>query len=746
MEDRTLLSSFLVTNTGDSGPGSLRQAILDSNAQLDASTITFDPTAFATPQTITLTSGQLDLSNTHGTETITGPAAGVTVSGNHASRVFQVDEGVTASISGLTITGGHANNGGGLYNNGGTITLTECSVNGNSAVYNGGGLENSGTITLTNCTVSGNNSFHGAGLYNLSGIATLNSCTISNNYAAIITGFGNGCGGGLEAFAGTFALTDCTISGNSAGDFGGGLYATYSSGGTLTNCTISDNSAGLYGGGICIYSTATLENTIVAGNMAGTAGPDAYDYITSLGNNLIGQTDGSSGWVASDLTGTIATPLDPTLGPVGNYGGPTETMGLLPGSPAIDAGNNALIPSGVTTDQRGYPRIYHATVDIGAFELLPPPVSIAVSPSNPTLDEGVPAQFTAMGTFLDGETLDITSFVTWASSTPSVATISAIGVATAQALGTSAITASWQGVTSPDDLVTVTPLVSIAVSPGNPEVAKGVAGQFTATGTFADGSTLDITSFVTWASATPTVATISGTGLATALAQGRAVITASVAGVTSPADTLTVIAPSLVVNTTADDFGFSNGTTSLREAIAGANANPGQTITFDPTVFASAQTITLSLGQLELSDTSGTETITGPAAGVTVSGGGNSRVFQVDSGVTASISGLTITGGSANNGGGLANYGGYLHADGLHHRRQLRQRQRRRPVHRRWECQVDQLHRQRQLRQRQRRRPVRFWRGRGDPRQHHRGGELGGQGPRRFGRYHFPGPQPDRRD
>ena len=106
MEERTLLSSFVVSNTGDSGPGSLRQAILDANAQRGAETITFDPTVFATPQTITLTGSQLELSNTTGTETITGPAAGVTVSGGGTSRVFQVDAGVTASISGLTITGG----------------------------------------------------------------------------------------------------------------------------------------------------------------------------------------------------------------------------------------------------------------------------------------------------------------------------------------------------------------------------------------------------------------------------------------------------------------------------------------------------------------------------------------------------------------------------------------------------------------------------------------------------------------
>ena len=79
-------------------------------------------------------------------------------------------------------------------------------------------------------------------------------------------------------------------------------------------------------------------------------------------------TNGSSGWVGSDLTGTSAHPLNPLLAPLGNYGGPTQTMALLPGSPAIDAGSNALIPAGVTTDQRGLTRIVNGIVDIGAFE------------------------------------------------------------------------------------------------------------------------------------------------------------------------------------------------------------------------------------------------------------------------------------------------------------------------------------------------------------------------------------------
>ena len=101
------------------------------------------------------------------------------------------------------------------------------------------------------------------------------------------------------------------------------------------------------------------------------------------------------------------------------------------------------------------------------------------------------------------------------------------------------------------------------------------------------------------------------------------------------------------MNTTSDSIAPGAGLLSLREAIAFANTDPVGKLDASPstpTVFATPQTITLTGSQLELSNTSGTETITGPAAGVTVNGGGLSRVFQVDRGVTASISGLTITG------------------------------------------------------------------------------------------------------
>ena len=118
LEGRQLLSTFTVTSTLDDGSdGTLRWAVAQANSGGD-NTIAFDAGVFGTPQTITLAGTQLELGDTTGTETIAGPAAGVTVSGGGLSRVFQVDGGVTASISGLTITGG------GVYSNGGGSPTT----------------------------------------------------------------------------------------------------------------------------------------------------------------------------------------------------------------------------------------------------------------------------------------------------------------------------------------------------------------------------------------------------------------------------------------------------------------------------------------------------------------------------------------------------------------------------------------------------------------------------------------------
>jgi hypothetical protein len=138
---------------------------------------------------------------------------------------------------------------------------------------------------------------------------------------------------------------------------------------TLSNCTLAGNSAAITGGGIYNFGRLTVANTILAGNTA-PADPDVNGSVASLGHNLIGNPSGGGGFAASlgDLLG-----INPLLAPLDYYGGPTQTLPLLPGSPAIDAGSNALAvdASGnpLTTDQRGFARVSNGTVDIGAFEV-----------------------------------------------------------------------------------------------------------------------------------------------------------------------------------------------------------------------------------------------------------------------------------------------------------------------------------------------------------------------------------------
>ncbi len=238
LEDRWLPSTFVVNNSTDSpvaGETDLRQAIASANATTGDNTITFDPTVFAMPQTITLAGDQLEASNTSGTETIAGPTADVTVNAGGLSRVFQVDANVTASISGLTITGGDAGsaNGGGV-NNYGSLTLANCTVSGNTVSGNsslgGGGLYNKSSLEMTQCTVSGNTApgtgTNGGGVFNYGGFystqfATLvmDNCTVSGNSAA--------SGGGVYNFGYRNAMatfTDCIVSGNTVSNaFGGGV-------------------------------------------------------------------------------------------------------------------------------------------------------------------------------------------------------------------------------------------------------------------------------------------------------------------------------------------------------------------------------------------------------------------------------------------------------------------------------------------------------------------------------------------
>ena len=152
-------------------------------------------------------------------------------------------------------------------------------------------------------------------------------------------------GGGILNEDGLVTVTNSTISGNNAAGKGGGIANGMTTALTIVNSTIRGNIAGITGGGISHEGvSATLTNTIVAGNSA----TDCDGAVVSFGNNLDG--DGTCNLVVpSDLPGT-----NPLLGPLANNGGPTQTHALVPGSPAIDAGDDGDAPA---TDQRGSPRL-----------------------------------------------------------------------------------------------------------------------------------------------------------------------------------------------------------------------------------------------------------------------------------------------------------------------------------------------------------------------------------------------------
>jgi hypothetical protein len=168
-------------------------------------------------------------------------------------------------------------------------------------------------------------------------------------------------------------------------------------------------------------------------------------------------------------------------------------------------------------------------------------VSITVDPADQNMAIGGTQQFTATGTYSDDSTDDITADVEWSSSDEGVATIDENGLATVIAEGTTTITATLDGESGTATL-TVQTLDSIAVTPANTEIEAEATQQFTATGTFSDSSTSDITASVTWSSSDETIATIGSTGLATAVASGTTTITATlgdISGETTLAVTVT---------------------------------------------------------------------------------------------------------------------------------------------------------------------------------------------------------------
>jgi hypothetical protein len=404
----------LSKNLAITGPGASNLSISGNN-----SSRVFNVTATDSISGLTFTSAP-------GAITSTGPGLTVTscaFTANNSVPEFGAGGAIEnygpAQFTGCTMSGNAASVGGAIFNGrGGAMTLTDCSFSSNTSDAGGAIFSSEGTLSVTRCQFTGNvvpgDGIAGA-LYN-DNIVDITDSTFSGNTC------GDGGEGGAiftDAYPPNFHFTirNSTISGNSIGattrnsdaqggaiwndgvlnivnstiannisggsSQGAGIYNTDARGHVnLDDSTVSGNTAGASssGGGIFNddghHSVINPANTIIARNTAPTS-PDILGTLTSRGYNLIGDTTGNMGEVASDLIN-----IDPQLGPLQNNGGSTLTMALSGSSPAIDAGDPAFDPNTFTppmlTDQRGSPRVGNGRVDIGAYE--------ATAAHHPTID------------------------------------------------------------------------------------------------------------------------------------------------------------------------------------------------------------------------------------------------------------------------------------------------------------------------------------------------------------------------
>ena len=316
------------------------------------------------------------------------------------------------TVTSSTISGNTARQGGGIHISGevgASVTVADSTISGNRASFGGGGIRADGEVTVTNSAISGNTGRRGGGIHAQSGDMTIANSTISGNTAS-------SCGGGIFDIgsARDVTVTDSVISGNTAAINGGGICSIQgrSIGGIIelaririANSTISGNTAGRDGGGIySYYEHVTVTNSTISGNSASLRGGGIHAYgrdgnyeevvsgdVTVTGSILSGNTltDGRFqetrdvdfasldanhsllGLAAFDRVTSGADNIaddNPQLAPLADNGGPTFTHALLPGSPAIDAGDPGFVSAGF--DQRGAPfaRVVNGRIDIGAYE------------------------------------------------------------------------------------------------------------------------------------------------------------------------------------------------------------------------------------------------------------------------------------------------------------------------------------------------------------------------------------------
>ena len=270
-------------------------------------------------------------------------------------------------------------------------------------------------------------------------------------------------------------------------------------------------------------TTATLQSIAISPPTAALASKGTQQY-TAIGTFSDGTTQDISAGVTWSSSNTTAATISAQGGlAVGQASGTTQVTATLGGvtSPTV-----ALTVNSATLQ------------------------SITITPPTGPIGKGGDTQLTALGKFSDGTTQNVTSSTTWTSSNTNFATVG-VGLVRGLAAGSTQITTTVNGITSAAVTITVTSatLKSIAVTPANRSIAAGTPLQFTAAGTFSDGTTQDVTAGVGWASSQTSVATISSsTGLATAVAAGATQITATQGGAGSP---VAIAAGSLNSNTDA---------------------------------------------------------------------------------------------------------------------------------------------------------------------------------------------------
>ncbi|HWY68333.1 MAG TPA: MBG domain-containing protein [Terriglobales bacterium] len=323
---------------------------------------------------------------------------------------------------------------------------------------------------------------------------------------------------------------------------------------------------------------AVLRSITIASDN-GTIAKGTTNQFTATGHFSDGTTQ--------DLTNSV---MWTSSGPSVNINATGLANGLSPGSSNITATQNAIASN---------------TLALAVSDTVVQ--SITITAASGTIANGLTEQLNATATLSDGTMQNVTHSATWASSSPAVATISAVGgVATGLTLGSTNISATENGVTSDPFVLTVTTAVlqSIAVTPATPSIVKGSAQQFTATGTYSDGSTQDVSLLVTWTSSDTNIATISSAGFATGVAAGSVIITAAQNGVSgltplivdNPPPSITSLLPNILPITG----------TAQTLTINGSNFDNNSTVTYNGaphfvTLFSASQlTIQLSAADLAM--------------------------------------------------------------------------------------------------------------------------------------------------